>query len=479
LTPARQISPTSPSWRRLALYAGLLAYFVFFSWGRTRYPFAADDMMNMGIYFGHGPWGGIASQFLLWKGSYRPMGAAFYLPLLHWFGLNPAPFQLAIVFLLAFNTYLEFRLARALGSSDLAAALAALVVCYHSGLPNLQYNIDMIYDVLCFSFFIGTLLYYVGIRSQGRTLRGREIAVFLALYLCALNSKEMAFVLPGVLLAYEWFYQPRLSASAWLRGPGMGIALAAALDLLALYGKAAGSGALTGNPLYRPVFSWARFAEFQQLSLKELFASLVEPRGAGVVVIWAVVTYLAWRRRRPVLRFCWAFMLLTPIPIEFLENRTQGALYIPLAGWAIFAAIVFVDLAEAAAGFLANEPLLRRLGRAGVLAFLIAGAILLWARRMNDLKAQLVKPGAAQQGIETSKVIDQLRALHPQVRPRSEIAFLNDPFTAWDIVFIGQLWFHDRTIHVYSQRLEHLSAADLARMDHLFDFQNGKLVQLK
>jgi hypothetical protein len=478
LTPARQISTTRPPWGRLALYVGLLAYSLFFSWGRTRYPFAEDDMMNMGIYFGRGPWGAIASQFLLWKGFYRPMGAAFYLPLLHWFGLNPAPFQLGIVLLLAFNTYLEYRLARALGASELAAGLAALVVSYDSGLPNLQYNIDMIYDVLCFSFFLGTLLYYVRIRSQARTLRRREIAVFLALYLCALNSKELAFTLPGVLLAYEWFYQPRLS-SAWLRGPGIALALAAALDLLAVYGKAAGPGALTGNPLYRPVLSWARFAQFQQLSLKDLFASLVEPRGAGLVGIWALVTYLAWRRRRPALRFAWAFILLTPIPIEFLENRTQGNLYIPLAGWAILAAIVLVDLAEAAAGFLAHEPLFRRLGRSGVLALLIAGALLLWARRMNYLKAQLVKPAAVQQGLVTSDVIRQLRALHPLVKPRSEIAFLNDPFTAWDMVFIAQLWFHDRTTHVYSQRLQHLSAADLARMDYIFDFQNGKLVQLK
>ena len=47
------------------------------------------------------------------------------------------------------------------------------------------------------------------------------------------------------------------------------------------------------------------------------------------------------------------------------------------------------------------------------------------------------------------------------------------------MTFIGTLWFGDRSIHVYNQRLEHLSAAELARMDAVFDFRNGKLVELK
>jgi hypothetical protein len=477
LTPAAQLS--SFAWRRPAIYAILSAYFLFFSWDRMKDRFAADDMMNMGIYFGLGPWRAFASQWLLWRGFYRPLGAAFYLPLHHWFGLNPVPFQIAIMLLLAFNAYLAFRLAEALGSSDLASGLAALAVSYHAGLSNLQYNIDMVYDILCFTFFIGALLFYIRIRSQGRLLRRGEIAAFLGLYCCALNAKEMAFTFPLVLAAYEWFYHQPVSGRAWLRGPGPVILAAVALDGIDLYGKTVGRDSLLANTAYRPVFSFARLMEFQQASLNDLLGYFGRPSAPGVLAIWILITYLAWRRDRPVLRFCWAYMLITPLPIEFLWGRTQGTLYIPLAGWAVFASVVFLDLVEAAARFLAAEPLLRNLGRAGVCGLLIAGGVLLWAQRMHYIKTKVVEPAAAQQGIQTWDVIQQLRAAQPHVRPQSRVIFLNDPFTDWDMTFIAQLWFHDRTVHVYNQRLQQMSPADVSRMDYIFDFQNGKLLQLK
>jgi hypothetical protein len=47
------------------------------------------------------------------------------------------------------------------------------------------------------------------------------------------------------------------------------------------------------------------------------------------------------------------------------------------------------------------------------------------------------------------------------------------------MTFIGQLWFGDRSVHVYTQRMEHLSPAEVARMDEIFDFQDGKLIRLK
>src|SRR4051812_11225827 len=43
---------------------------------------------------------------------------------------------------------------------------------------------------------------------------------------------------------------------------------------------------------------------------------------------------LAFRRPRPVLRFCWAFLLIAPLPIEFLQGRGSASLYIPFIGWA-------------------------------------------------------------------------------------------------------------------------------------------------
>ena len=141
---ARKTTPASSGWRRPVILAVLLAWSVALEWDRVAAYFAADDMMNLGIYFRLGPWGALKSQFLPWQGYYRPMGAAFYLPLFHWFGLNPAPFHIAILFILGVNIFLAFRLALALGASDLVAGMAALLIAYHAGLPNLHYNLDMI-----------------------------------------------------------------------------------------------------------------------------------------------------------------------------------------------------------------------------------------------------------------------------------------------------------------------------------------------
>ena len=119
------------------------------------------------------------------------------------------------------------------------------------------------------------------------------------------------------------------------------------------------------------------------------------------------------------------------------------------------------------------------MGRGPILALLVAFGVVFWVNQMRILKTTDVKPAAALQGAVTASVIGQLRELDPHVPPQSQVVFLNDPFNDWDMTFIGTLWFADPTIHVYNQRLERLSPGELARMDHVFDFRNGKLVQLK
>ena len=476
-------------WRGAVVFL-LLAYFLAMSWERSGFRFAADDMMNMAGYFRLGPARALATQFLVWQGFYRPLGAAFYLPLRHWFGLNPAPFQIAILFVLAVNIFLAFRVALALGCSELTAGLATLAVAYHAGLANLQYNVDMVYDVLCFAFYLGALWYYIATQSRQRAWRWREIGTFLLLYLCALNAKEMALTLPLVLLAYEWFYRGHSVVTApsgrgsetgrgWIRGTGRVSLLAGALALLSHYGKKFGAAPLLDQPGYQPAFTLHRFMEFEKGSLDQLSGNLGRPSWRGVAALWAVVTFLAWRRNRPALRFAWAYMLLTPLPVMFLADRLQGCLYIPLFGWAIFGAWIFVEVAHAAAGWLAGEPGFQRLGRGGVFALLLAAGVLVWVNRMRYLKATVVEPAATVQGVETAEVIGQLRALGARVRPQSQVVFLNDPFKDWDMAFIGALWFGDRSVRVYNQRTEQLSPAELARMDYVFAFQDGKLVQVR
>ena len=200
------MSPPMHRWPKLAFAVFLLAYFLFFTYDGLRVHFAVDDIGNMAHYYRGGPLALAISQFTLWHGDWRPMGGLFYVPIFAFAGLNPVPYQAALLLILLVNVYLVYRLARLLGCGELSACVAALIVSYHAGLHNLYYNAAFVYDALCCFFYLAALVYYVRIRQAGRAPTVRQMAAFLALYLGALNSKEMAVTLPLMLLVYECIY---------------------------------------------------------------------------------------------------------------------------------------------------------------------------------------------------------------------------------------------------------------------------------
>jgi hypothetical protein len=455
----------------------ILGWFLFFSRHRFQSAFADDDYMNMAIYFGRGPWRMLAAQFLLWQDTTRPMAAAFYLPLHHWFGLNPLPFQAALMAVIAANTLLVYLLARYLGAPKLAAGLAALVACYHPGLASLNYNVDNVYDVLCFLFSFSVLAYYIRIRRTGRLLGIGEIFVAMALYLCALNSKEMAIVLPVLLIAYELIYRPAPGIGGgvwpWVRGPALVAVSMAALNSVYLFGKLFAAGALGKQAAYHPVFSLERAIAFQKGSLEELLCRRGEVEVAGVAAIWAILTILAWRRDSPLLKFCWVAFLVAALPIEFLEHRLQGCLYIPMAFMAIFVGAVLVESAWALAG--ASPASWRGI----VFGVLIGLAVLLWGRETQFRNEVYVRPGASRQGLRAREIVRQLGEIHATVKPHSRVVFVNDPFEGYDMAFIGELWFADRTVQVQLQNKMRMPETELAKADALFTFRDGKMVRTK
>jgi hypothetical protein len=467
-----------PRWRKLSLAASLTVYFTYFAWDGLKAHFAPDEPMNMYAGWHPTPLEFWLSHLTIWRGEYRPMGGVFYRLLFDTFGWNPVPYHAALLLLLLAGVFLVFRFARLLGCGELTAALTALIVCYHAGLSLLYYDTAFVYDALCGLFYLAALVFYVRIRARDRQLTIRETAVFLALYLCALNSKEMAVTLPAVLLAYEWIYRepPRWS---WLRGPGRVILLAAALNLAYIYGRTLAPDALARDPGYRVVFSWKRLADFQNRTLRDLFLGWNSFDKHTPLAIWVTVTYLAWRRNRPALRFCWFYILLTPLPIEFLPGRGGPCLYIPLFGWATFASIVFRDVVRAAAAFGAREPLLRALGRSRISALLIATGLFLWARDNRRLENSFVKPSIPRLGQQTWEVMQQFQSVRPRVEPGSRVVFLDDPLGTFDMAFLAELWFRDRSVSVSLNRRAPLPPAEIAAANHVFTFQNQKLVQLR
>src|SRR5262249_40608906 len=155
------------------------------------------------------------------------------------------------------------------------------------------------------------------------------------------------------------------------KGPGRITAIATAVCIVYIYGRALGPQGLAQQSGYRPLLSMHRVWEFQIRQMTDIFALYRIVDRGWVVAIWIAVTYLAWRRPRPVLRFCWIYMTLTPLPIEFILGRGQAALFVTLFGWAVFAAVICADVAGAMADFLSREPVLGLAGRRAWLVMLI------------------------------------------------------------------------------------------------------------
>src|ERR1039458_2202032 len=291
-------------WRKPAFALLILTYFLYFNWNGLWARFAADDMMNMVGCWRPAPARLLLDALLPWHGAFRPMAGLFYLPLHHFFGLNPLPYHAGMLAILLGNLYVVYRFALRIGCGELQAGLATLILAYHAGLSMLYYNTSFIYDVLCFAFYMGAFLCYARVRAQGRLLRGSDTALVMGLYLCALDSKEMALTLPIMLLAYEWIYGDgwpaawtRKGIAAWLHGPGRVVLYCVVLNLLYLDGKVFGSDALTQNAAYRPDLSLHRVFEFEKTAMGDLFLSWDTFNSLGVVAGGPVSIGYSMKRR--------------------------------------------------------------------------------------------------------------------------------------------------------------------------------------
>jgi len=474
---------------KAALALLLAAYFFLVSWDSVKGHFAPDEMFAIWWYWHPSPWHLLISQFTLWSGSLRPVGGLFYLPIYLAFGLNPVPYHVVLLLLLLGGVYLMYRFALALGCARLPAVMVALIACYHGGIGNLYYNSVFVFDVLCGMFYFGGLAYYARIRSSGSLLRPGQMAAFLGLYLCALNAKEMAVTLPVVLLAYEWLFHGAppwrwKGLFGWLRGPGLGVCASGLMNLVFIYGKRFGPEGLMNwaSTAYMPVLSWERICDFQQRYIGDVFYHLPRFGGLATLLIWLAVTWLVWRRNRPLLRFCWIYILVTPLPVEFLIGRDQACLYVCMAGWAVLAATLVTGwLNGAAALVVAADPKLRRLGKERVLTRMAAAAMILFALGSWRYKETNVAPAMPALGQLTFDVLAEFRAMNPRVPPGATVIFLDDPWhnAGFDMSFIAELWFRDRKTRVLLNQVSHLPPDEIAKADAVFTWQEGKLIRVR
>ena len=101
--------------------------------------FSEDDLAALYSYWFSG-----TLKKLLWenicfgRGIGRPAGGIYYLPLSHFFWVNPQPYRIVQISILAAAIPIVYHLGRLLASSRAVAFLAVLAFCYHAQLANLD-----------------------------------------------------------------------------------------------------------------------------------------------------------------------------------------------------------------------------------------------------------------------------------------------------------------------------------------------------
>lgn len=440
-------------------------FFVFAGDGIGAY-FTPDDMMNL-----YRAWSASPAGLL---GQDRPLGQALYRALFSLAGLHPVPFRLAAFALLLGNLALLYRFCARLAGSPETAALACLLGAYHAHLADLYYSTGAIYDLLCCFFVLWSLGYYIGIRQAGRYADWRQQAALLALYICALGSKEMAVALPVYVALYEALYARNLGP--WLRRGAGFWWVSLLLTGVYVMVKIGGPHAMTANPDYALHFSAHAFFAGWKHYLGDLFYGALVFNTFKTVLLFAAMMGLALYARRREMLFGWAMAVVGALPVIFVPPRGFFAIYLTLPGWYLYAAGALVwardgvsrRLPQWAAAFGARPE--------QIVLFAVLVAILV---PLHWRQKPLGNYWVAGNYEEVRSVLDPLDRAGP-LRAGARVLFLADPFDPgdWILSNMFRLHYRDRTLQVDRVKDHPELAADPAQYDRVYVLDGRGLRQV-
>jgi hypothetical protein len=461
--------PSLWSPRRLAVAGFLIGLWVlYFACRGIGAPFTGDDLMNLHGHLARGLPGLLLDNLHYWSTSFRPLGGVAYVSIYTVAGFHPLPFRIACFLLLGLNLALLFRFLRALSGRDEVAVAGLLLVSYHAWFVDLYFSTGTLYELLCYAFYLGAFLYYLKLRKGGAIPGGRGLAVFCALYVCALNSKEMAVTLPVMVGLYEALYHPPEGGwRGWLTWPvreGRAMLVSGLLTLPYVIGKTSGAGNLTENPAFQFAVSPVRYLKTFHLYLNPFFyQDHVFHDSNTVQLLLAMLLLALWRRSRAML-FGWSFLLVTLLPVAFLNHYAAFFLYLPAAGWALYAGEVLGLVRRALSCVLLRFTGQTREGTATVGLLLVVASVLGPAHARERLKTERAFLAAQ---IPTRAISAQLLREHPTLRRGARVLFVGDPYPKqyYDLAFLTQLLYADPTIEVHRTAVEAVPPEGLEGFD--------------
>jgi hypothetical protein len=482
--PASLPRPENSRAVKIALaFAFIFSYFLLLSFDGLRAYFTSDDGMNLIMMhncFTEPLWRLGAHALQVCTPAYRPMGGLFYRIIYAFFHFDPLPFRVACYGILTLNLILTGLLLRCLSGSWEIAAVGTLLFSYHGMLVQLFYNTGTVYDLLCATFYLIALLFYIYARSERPGLTGWQVVGLLFLYCCALDSKEMAASFPLVLIAYELIYYgvpTNWSIAAWRRFRAIAILVILTCAFTAV--KVTLPSPMTVNALYQPGLS----PHLMLHNLNWYFNLLLYRRDLfsphTVLLVVAFMFLVSWWMRSVVMLFGLVFSLAAMLPVLIIAPRDSFVLYLPLIGWSMWAAVLLLRARVIFASVLFARMDFHRARLTTQVALLICLAAVLYPihqRKRNDLRFSIRLEQS-----EMRDLLEQMKAKFPVLPHDARILFIDDPFEPgdWGLSFLLRLEYADPTL-VVARMKDMPNRGEMLRRDsqYLFAYRQGLLTRL-
>ena len=457
-----------------AFAAGIAAWFLYFAHPGLRSALTEDDLTNLYLYTQKPAHALFLNNLRFWSTAYRPLGAAFYIPLYKLFGLDPLPYRIVCFALLGLNLWLLYHFSTRLSGSREIAFLATLLASYHAWFVDLYYNSGTIFELLFYALYLTAFLIYEAIRARGQTPGPRALAAIAGLYILALDAKEMAVTLPLFLLLYEIIFHTKelRRPILWASRHARAIWITGLITALYITGKLNGPDSLIDNSTYALHISPVRFLKTFHLYLNPLLYQDHWFHDSNTLqLLLLMLAVAAWRRSR-VLLFSWCWLLLTILPVAFIPHYAAFFEYLPMVGWTLYTATLLVMIRRTVSSLTPRIPqwVYQAILIASVAAFLAP----LHARETPE-------PLAVFRSVQfpSRDIIGTMSHSHPSLRRGARVLFIDDPFPrdSYMLVFATRLLYRDHSIEV--ERSQFVPLSDYARYDGVYAFRDGRLTTIR
>ena len=456
-------------WKNGIAFLAILSFFLYFAREGVRAHFAADDMMNIGLYWPRGWWLTLADNLRFWA-AVRPMGGLFYMSAFRMFGLNPLPYHVVELAFLFGGAWLSYLVAELLTKSQMIALVTGIVCCAHATMVDVYFGVDTIYDVLARFFGMLLLFLYVRIRERGEVPSIRQVLLMVLVFAAALDSKEISVIFAGSVLSYEVIFhgwpQSWNGTQSWLKKEGLVPALLITAALLYTVAKVFGPNPLANLESYRLVPSKDRYLDNNVAYGASIFFLYFFTSRTSLVAVDIALLLLFSHRWAPI-RWGAFYVLTATLPISFIVTRGGSSLLVPLFGWALLIPTLIASIWTPSWKY---SKWAIHISLAVLLAVYLHRTTSYWRDKPEVFFKEQEK---------TWRVITQLKALHFQPKPGSKVIVVNDPWIdRWDMTFISELAWDDPSVQItMSRRLPAPPGpAELAKYDSVLEFgANGNL----